>query len=346
MLRFLQRLPGRRAWWQHVLLAVCLAALVATLVWSKAPFVEGFTDVADDAATIFVSIASYRDVDCHATLSDVFKHASKPERVFVGVCEQNTKANAEACLPPEFQWHDQIRRISVPHKEAKGPTFARYLCSTLYRGETFFCQVDSHTRFTPGWDSRAIAMLKTCPSPKPVLTHYPHDWGEAQKEGGAVGVPVLCKAEFGDNGVLTFNAVTLPASAAPRPVPFTSGGFVFGPGTMVTEVPYDPDLPHLFQGEEVLMSARLWTTGYDFFTPVENLVFHNYTRAEAPKFWNDVDYTAEQKNTVEKVKALLTGGMGAYKHGMGASRTLQQYWEYAGVDWATKTTTSGERFCK
>ena len=336
-----------RVW---LIAAASLAVLLLLwMLWSRGGRVERFAE--NDAATIFVSIASYRDKDCHATLRDVFKHASKPDRVFVGVCEQNTRANEEACLPPEFQWHDQIRRISVPHREAKGPTFARYLCSTLYRGETYFCQVDSHTRFTPGWDSRAIAMLKACPAPKPVLTHYPHDWGEAQRDGGAAGVPVLCKATFDANGVPTFNAVTLAASDQPRPVPFTSGGFVFGPGTMLTEVPYDPDLPHLFQGEEVLMSARLWTSGYDFFTPLENLVFHNYTRAEAPKFWNDVEYGAEQTRTLDKVKALLTGQLGGgasggYRHGMGAARTLQQYWDYAGVDWATKTTTSEARFCK
>lgn len=327
-----------------LVVAVVVALVCAVLAWTLRPRrCEGF----GDRPTIFVSVASYRDSDCANTLRSLFENASDPSRVHVGVCEQNSRAGGEACVPPEFEWHDQVRRIGLPSKEAKGPTFARYLCSTLYNGETFYCQVDSHTRFTKGWDTRAISMLRKCPSSKPVLTHYPHDWSmEGRKFSGSQSVPVLCRADFDDRGVPTFNAVTLPASSTPKPVPFTSGGFVFGPGTMLRDVPFDPDLPHLFQGEEVLYSARLWTSGYDFFTPTENLVFHHYYRDDAPKFWSDVDYAAQQERTVSKVRKLLEGKLTAYSHGMGTARTLREYWDFAGIDWATRTTTSALKFCK
>src|SRR5262249_10275685 len=39
--------------------------------------------------TIFVSIASYRDPECIATVLDLFRKAQYPGRVFVGVYEQN-----------------------------------------------------------------------------------------------------------------------------------------------------------------------------------------------------------------------------------------------------------------
>lgn len=326
------------------LVALAVAVAVALAVWLRAPpRVEGFDN--DDEATIFISIASYRDADCSTTLADAFAKAARPERIFVGVCEQNTSGAAEVCLTPEFEWHDHVRRVSVPAREAKGPTFARYLCSTLFRNETYFCQVDSHTRFTQDWDARVIAMLKACPSAKPVLSHYPHDWAESRKPGGGQGVPVLCKSLFDSSGLPTFNAVTLAASDTPRPVPFTSGGFVFGPGSMLREVPYDPNLPHLFVGEEITYSARLWTSGYDIFTPTDNLVYHHYMRSEAPKFWNDIDYTAEQRATNDKVKKLLTGQLPDYQYGMGGERSLDEYWAYAGIDWANKTSTSEQKFC-
>jgi hypothetical protein len=156
---------------------------------------------------------------------------------------------------------------------------------------------------------------------------------------------VLCKSTFNDQGLPTLNAVTLPASKTPRPVPFTSGGFMFGPGTLVTEVPYDPDLPHLFQGEEILYSARLWTSGYDFYTPTENVVYHHYTRTDAPKYWNDVKYIKTQTKTIQKVKRILAGRMQQYAHGMGTARQLSDYWKFAGLDWATGTSTSEARFC-
>lgn len=331
--------------YRHAAAILVTTLLVTWVLWTLRPASrEPFDGDDDAAATIFISIASYRDVDCLNTLKSMFDAADRPSRVFVGVCEQNTSAAAETCLPAEFKWHDQVRRISVPAKEAKGPTYARYLCSTLYRGEDFFCQLDSHMRFVKGWDTAVLAMWRACRSPKAVLTHYPHDYDQAQT--GIRDVPVLCKATFDSQGLITFDSDTLPPGDAPRPVPFTAGGFLFGPGSMVRDVPYDPDLPHLFQGEELLYSARLWTSGYDFFTPTANIVFHHYYRSSAPKFWNDIDYSAEQRRTVAKVKKVLDGQMKEYRYGMGGARTLEEYWKFAGIDWATKTSTTAAKFCR
>lgn len=297
-----------------------------------------------DGPTIFVSIASYRDKDCINTLKSMFESADQPTRVFAGVCEQNSASGDETCLPTEFAYHDQVRRISIPAKEAKGPTYARYLCSTLYRGETYFCQLDSHMRFTKGWDTAVLGMMTKCPSSKAVLTHYPHDYEHSKT--GITEVPVLCKAKADPATKLaTFESVTLPASDTPRPVPFLAGGFMFGPGTLVRDVPYDPDLPHLFQGEELLYSARAWTAGYDFFTPTKNLVFHHYYRNESPKFWDDLDFQKVQNATLTKVRAILTGRMPGYVYGMGSKRTLAQYWQWSKIDLANQVFDTEAAFC-
>lgn len=329
-----------RAW--LVCAAVALAAALALGLLGG--LAEGFAAPAAPADTIFVSVASYRDSECIETVKALFDSASRPDRVFVGICEQN-REDAEACIPRQFKWNHRVRRLTIPSGEAKGPTYARYLCSTLFRGEAYFCQIDSHSKFAKGWDDKAVAILKQCPAQKPVLSHYPHDWTEEAK--GEAGVPVLCKSKFDDNGVPTFEAVSLAPTGQPKPVPFTSGGFLFGPGSMLREVPYDPDLPHLFQGEEILYSARLWTSGYDFFTPTENLVFHQYGRESAPKFWGDVPgFQESQGSTYAKVRKLLQGKMPGYAHGMGKARSLKAYWDFAGIDWAAKRCTSEHKFCK
>jgi hypothetical protein len=57
-------------------------------------------------------------------------------------------------------------------------------------------------------------------------------------------------------------------------------------------VPYDPHTAFLFHGEEFSRGARLWTSGYDFYSPSENLVFHHYNRkvrrpdTEGGERWN------------------------------------------------------------
>lgn len=325
-----------------VFVALCVLAL-CVVVWagSQEPFAKG-----ED--TIFVSVASYRDKECSATIRDMFAKADKPTRIFVGVCEQNSNDAGEACVPPAMPAN--VRRVSIPHLEAKGPTYARYLCSTLYQDETWYAQIDSHTRFVKGWDSKSIANARKCPSPKPILTHYPRRVEELDQN--ASGVPVLCKSKFNGEGVPTFESVIMEPrkDGAFRPVPFVSGGFVFMPGAAVREVPFDPSLPHLFQGEEILHSARLWTSGYDFFTPQENIVYHFYERKGSPKFWTDVpSYAGTQAETLRKVRRLL--GLEApvvpnYAYGMGSARSLQAYWKFAGIDIEKKTSSSQALFCK
>ena len=44
----------------------------------------------------------------------------------------------------------------------------------------------------------------------------------------------------------------------------------------VREVPFDPFLPWIFMGEEVSLSARLWTSGYDIFSPSKSVTSHMY----------------------------------------------------------------------
>ena len=44
-------------------------------------------------------------------------------------------------------------------------------------------------------------------------------------------------------------------------------------------------------GEEIIMSARLWTAGYDIFAPSQAVVGHMYHRKHQPKFWETVRFT-------------------------------------------------------
>jgi hypothetical protein len=37
------------------------------------------------------------------------------------------------------------------------------------------------------------------------------------------------------------------------------------------------------------MSARLWTSGYDIFSPTTNVLNHYYVRRHKPKFWETVN---------------------------------------------------------
>lgn len=334
---------------KQVLVVVLAVALVLAVCVARARKAarEGFAT----RDTIFVSIASYRDKGCMATVRDMFAKARYPDRIFAGICEQNTGDAGEACT--SFKNSKNVRTISIPHTEAKGPTYARYLCSTLYRGETYFCQIDSHTKFVKDWDAVAIDELGKCKSKKAVLSGYPHS---DTHDLGERSVPILCESSWNASGIPQLKASVKSAnevarSPEPSPIPFTSGGFIFGPGGMLREVPYDPGLPDLFVGEEVLYTARLWTSGYDIYSAKRNIVFHFYVRKGAARWHNDrADWKASQRASESRVRRILGLEEPAIKpgedaYGLGRARAIAEYWAYSGLDPATKTSSSRAKFC-
>jgi len=115
-----------------------------------------FDDAADEpeTGTIFVSIASFRDSECQHTLRDLFETALYPNRVFVGVVGQYNDAEDAHCFttaPLPEKWAQQVRCLSIPAVDARGPCWARHWAAQLHRDETFYLQIDSHMRFRPNW---------------------------------------------------------------------------------------------------------------------------------------------------------------------------------------------------
>lgn len=75
-----------------------------------------------------------------------------------------------------------------------------------------------------------------------------------------------------------------PKKSSSLTIPPTDGFFT----KTVMSVPFDPFLPWIFMGEEIIMSTRLWTSGYDIFSPSQAVVGHIYVRRHKPKFWESV----------------------------------------------------------
>lgn len=314
-----------------------------------------YTVQPQDLETIFVSIASYRDEKCLQTVESLFSNAEYPMRVFVGICQQNKEDTDRDCYSDK--WKSQIKLIRVPYYDAKGPTWARYLCSTLWNNENYYFQIDSHTLFEKNWDSKLIGMIKRLKEKgikKPLLSHYPKIHEDYKTENSNETVPTICQSFFNESKMLSFkgahNIKINPTN--PIPTPYVAAGMLFGESSFLKEVPFDPNLPNLFVGEEILHSIRFWTHGWDIFTPTENLVYHYYTRKGEPKVWEDSKHFND-RDAVNKVRNIL--GLENAKdisphldinmdiYGLGSSRTLDQYFEYAGID--VKNATVSRDFC-
>jgi len=174
---------------------------------------------------------------------------------------------------------------------------------------------------------------------KPVLSHYTRTVESAQPvladDKDRFMVPTICQTFFNERGVLSFyGAHERHSHGQLHPNAFVAGGFCFCDASFLRELPYDPNLPYLFVGEEILHSARFFTHGWDIFTPSENIAFHEYTRTGQPKVWDDNRYSDAE--AVERVKRLMD--VENYEesvrdaYGLGRARTLRQYYQFAGVD--------------
>lgn len=310
--------------------------------------------------TIFVSIASYRDDVCTDTLDSLFKMADHPNRIFVGICQQNNSIEDKDCLSAIINTplENNVRIIRIPHYEAKGPTYARYLCSTLWNGEQYFLQIDSHTKFVKGWDSICINMIQSIKKNKialkPVISYYPKEYKNYDKytEDQKYNVPRMCKSFFNERGMISFLASReIPTSNQVYKTPHLAGGMFFCESYFLNELPFDPDLPYLFVGEEILHSIRFFTNGWDIFTPSENIIFHEYTRSDKPKIWTDNPYYSDM-TAFNKVKYYLGLDKDTFqtdkyvnldKYGLGKARTIQEFYDFAGIDLSNKRVV--KNFC-
>lgn len=336
--------------------------------------------------TIYVSVASFRDDECSEMIWDMYTKADHPQAVFVGLIEQHFP-NEKSCLDPRlsncqldrFCPTDNIRRRLISPKDAKGPTYGRYMGSLLYRGETYYMQVDSHNHFIKGWDTALIEMHKTLVRTrtqrkeeggvdsgimfpeKAVLTHYP----EAYNQGTPVerqSTSILCKSKFlPQQRYLRFDGIVVSGTREPVLQPYSAAGFIFSLASLIKEVPLDPHLSFIFDGEEILYSVRMWTSGYDLYSPSKTVLVHSYGRPKAPRMWNtNAQQWTTQKPVAEKrvqylLKTLLKDGTLAAKdvrpeslreiqwYGLGKQRSLEEYYRFAGVDPALQTHS--ENWC-
>jgi hypothetical protein len=293
--------------------------------------------------TIFISVASYRDTECPNTINSIFKQATHPERIFVGICQQNNNADPD-CFDPKYK--DNIRITRLTDKDAKGPTYARYLCSKLYNGEDYYMQIDSHTRFIKDYDDILIDMFPST-NEKIVITTYPNDWITENKGND---VSVLCNPKY-EGDILSFGGLLISPPDHLFESGFVTGGFFITYGAFLQEVPYDGNLPFLFTGEEILFTVRLWTNGWNFLCPNRRICYHFYTRSDHPKYWENPDYKIYQPKSFEKVRYLLKltdkkpTEIITSPYGLGTKRSLNDYYNYIGFNPKTKTF-SEKKFCK
>jgi hypothetical protein len=272
----------------------------------------------EDERTIFVAIASYRDFQCRDTVESIFSRADHPERVRVAVVDQIVPGEDGSCDRPHNScdedpdqslcvYKNQLDVFQMEAELAVGPVFARHLGHRLYRGEYYSMQSDAHVTFTRGWDVDIIKQMEATKDDMAVLTTYLTDVkGSIDEKGDSKRNtrPIMCNTEYEGNGEskhlrhLSQPEAMPEITGMPQLEPYWAAGFSFSRGHFVATVPYDLYQPMIFQGEEMSITLRGFTVGYDFFAPERSVCFHSYEkfapeRNKVPHFW-EVSYIATE----------------------------------------------------
>src|SRR5262245_24353466 len=111
---------------------------------------------------IFISIASYCDPVLPFTVERALATARHPDRLPFGAVDQNLPAAPRLAHPGGKARLSQVR---VDARDARGPCWARALAMSLYDGEEWFLQLDSHMDFDAAWDVQLTSQAMVLGAP-------------------------------------------------------------------------------------------------------------------------------------------------------------------------------------
>lgn len=289
---------------------------------------------------IFVQIASYRDPQLIPTIESMLENAKFPQNLVLSIARQFNPEDKFDDLS-NYEKDERFKILNIDYKESKGVCWARHLTQQQYNGEEYTLQIDSHMRFEKNWDKTLIDMVKDLQSKgykKPLLTGYVSSFDPDNDPKGRVLEPWrMAFDRFTPEGVVFFLPEVIPnwkKLDGPIPARFYSAHFCFTLGQFSKEVQHDPEF--YFHGEEISITVRAFTHGYDLFHPHKVVIWHEYTRKGRTKQWDD-DKNWYKKNEACHIKnRQLLGVDGEVYSGdtsewFGTERTIRDYEKYAGL---------------
>ena len=300
--------------------------------------------------TIYISIASYCDKLLPRTITRAIETAHRPDQLRFGVVDQSYPEKDGVNIRNLAS--GQITYVHIHPNDARGACWARSVGMSLYSGEDWFLQIDSHMDFDNGWDTYIIEKAHQLQIDKKlsVISSYPpgfefNDSGEAIKNryDDAVMYNTLVTTvenKFKNDYPGLFFVADVRVTKNNLMGYHVGGGFLFAPGSFVNKFPYDPQL--YFMGEEQSMSLRIFTHGWNIYHIPALPLYHLYNTGKGDRIlhWDEKHDSGRSTKwyKLEEVSrkrfqdlCFQRKDLGIY--GLGTERSLEDFAEYCGVDY-------------
>ncbi len=300
---------------------------------------------------IFIAIASYLDPEIRYTILDCITKAKNPQNLYFSVCLQyDDKVGTDQYCIDDLKEICNLQITKYPYTESQGGCWARQLAQTKYNNEEYSLQIDSHTRLLQNWDEIAITEYNTLKEKgiaKPILSFLPPSY--FRKDDLGIDFQFTHIENITKIHIPKFESISSeywPVHNGYSNEQFTNGenisvkilygGFVFSSGEWIKEVEQDPE--HYYTGEEFALTIRSFTYGYDIFTPTKILAWHRCHFNPLKKHYTNNSQEighSKHRHAMERLRRLIEGGdLG--KYGLGITRTLQEYEDFAGIDFKNR----------
>jgi len=301
--------------------------------------------------TILLHLPAYRDPELVPTIESALQNAKYPKRIHFGICRQFNEDDKFDNLDA-YRKDKRFHIMDVPYKEAKGLPWARaQINENLLTDQDYILQLDSHHRFEKDWDETLIDMHNDLEAQgyKPILAGYLPLYDPFNDPQGRTMEPwQQTFASFYPHGTIFIRPALLHGwqdMTQPPMSRFLSGHFCFARSEWAREIKHDPDI--YFSGEELNLTVRSYTHGYDLFHPHKLVIWHSTMREERSGMlkWDDdyklgVNFIQKQDYARKKIRVLLrteedpTIDLTGYD--LGTVRTLRDFEKYAGFHFEKK----------
>lgn len=296
-------------------------------------------------ASIFVQIASYHDFELGKTIMHAVKQSSKKHDIHFGIFNCYYQNN-DIYIPKI----DNLKIIEKQAPDGIGVGRSRNIANSLYDGQDYYLQIDSHTRFKQDWDEFLISQIKGYQKigiKKPLLTTYPGtyryndnleeiiDWGDNVSAIYLADNP----EQFKDTLIPGQRAIPTEGTILNKSI---SAGFIFTIGEFA-----DTDFNDkvAFWGEEIFIAAQSWTREFDLLIPSIQQIFHLYYDSDSRMqksarrhIWKDFPelFGAMDAESKAEIKTIFKENIIA-KNALGLNRTLKEFEVYSGLDFTNRT---------
>ena len=300
--------------------------------------------------TIYISIPSLRDTETKITIENALASADFPDRIFIGV----------SVLDTDTRIYDEVKKLSkensnivcdyhkldVKDTSLFGTGKGRKRASSMYSGQDYLLQIDSHTLFDSGWDTILINLFKDAENllktDRLVLTgylgHYSYDDDKKRfkhEKCGVLHYPFFLPDEDLIAGIPMWSMADtlLPQKEKFVPCVKFNGNFAFGNRKFVDNSGVDVD--SIFYDEEINQSVNL--IGNDFamvFPILESFpLTHLYTdqiNENGGERMFFTQYLSEDKKG--EIDGILTDNYKTFINNPENQKKLKKYSKYARID--------------